>query len=208
MLSGQIKIIVFIFLLFTALLLVSGCESEKPKPEDTLNEYLKQEGNARLFLEKNLGLELRYGFYLPLTANDTYRFCYLEEEDSFAEWGIRFVLAELQDTLPVVIYTSPVFDGSLKESAVRPVRLPGYTYDLIFYNSGSYFLGSGGGEVYSYLADFEEKTFTPCFLEVSGDGSVVLSFPGDAPEELRQFFIREFKKDYPMLIVEPDGNGR
>jgi len=202
LLSGQTKIVVYLLFLFLIVFSVTGCNTEREQPEGSLHEYLKQGENARLFLEKNLSLELQYGFYLPLLAADTYRFCYLEEEDSFAEWGIRFVFAELQDTLLVKIYTSPILDGSLKESDVKPVRLSGYTYDLLFYHSGSYFLGSGGGEVYSYLADFEEKTFTPGFLEVTGGGMVTLSIPSGIPDVMKKFFVGEFKKNYPSLTVE------
>lgn len=202
MLSGLTKVTVYILLFPAVILLLTGCGLEKQPPQASLHENLKQGESARLFLQKSIDAEMKYGFYLPLLANDTYRLCYLEEEDSFAEWGIRFVLAELQDTLPVKVYTSPVMDGSLKESAVRAVRLPGYTYDLLFYNSGSYFLGSGGGEIYSYLADFEENTFSPGFLEVNAEGRVTLSMPSDIPEVMREFFVKEFRLNYPSLTVE------
>lgn len=208
MLSGQIKTAVSLFFSFLVLVSFTGCNPEKEQPADSLHEYLKEGENARLFLEKNLKKNLPYGFYLPLLVNDNYRLCYLEEEDNFAEWGIRFVLAELKDSLPVTVYTSPVMDGSLKESEVRPVRLAGYSYDFLFYNSGSYFLGSGGGEVYSYLADLQEKTFTPGFLQVTSQGAVTLSLPADIPAVMKEFFVKEFKKDYPSLSVEEQNAAR
>ncbi len=42
-------------------------------------------------------------------------------------------------------------------------------YDLIYYNSLDYFLGSGGGEVYSYIIDFNKHSNLLCPFNYRAD---------------------------------------
>jgi len=122
------------------------------------------------------------------------------------EWGIKFVFLEKSGDEFIPKYETELLDGSFKESFVDKIKFSSIDYDLVYYNSQSYFLGSGGGEVFSYIVDLESKQVYSAHLVVESQSSTYLFISDNTRnKELINFFTLTFKKDYPALsIVEDD----
>ncbi len=122
------------------------------------------------------------------------------------EWGIKFAFLEKSEDEFDTKYETELLDGSFKESFVDKIKFSSIDYDLVYYNSQGYFMGSGGGEVFSYIIDLENKQVYYAHLVVESQTSTYL-FISDNTEnkELTNFFTLNFKRDYPGLtIVEDD----
>lgn len=121
------------------------------------------------------------------------------------EWGIKFAFLEKKEDEFFSKYETELLDGSFKESFVDKIKFSSIDYDLVYYNSQGYFMGSGGGEVFSYIIDLENKQVYYAHLVVESQTSTYL-FISDNTEnkELINFFTLNFKKDYPDLQIVND----
>lgn len=120
-------------------------------------------------------------------------------------WGIKFALLQVVDQYLTVQYESEVLDGSFKESFVDKIKISSFDNELIYYNSQSYFMGSGGGEIFSYIVNFNDKQiyYSHLVLEPNEVASLFISDNTDS-REIKNFFLLTFKKDYPNLKVVTD----
>lgn len=129
----------------------------------------------------------------------------LEKNDK-SEWGIKFFQLQQKDNKFEVRFETKLLDGSFKESLVDKIKFPMRDYELIYYNSQGYFMGSGGGEVISYIVDFGKKEIYYAHLVADPEipPSLYIS-PNTQDRYIREFFYSYFKKDYPKLrLVEED----
>jgi hypothetical protein len=122
------------------------------------------------------------------------------------EWGIKFEFLEKSGNKFNSKYETELLDGSFKESFVDKIQFSSIDYDLVYYNSQGYFMGSGGGEVFCYIIDFENKQVYYAHLVVeSGSSTSLFISENTQNKELINFFTLTFKKDHPDLkIVEDD----
>lgn len=122
------------------------------------------------------------------------------------EWGIKFEFLEKSGNKFNSKYETELLDGSFKESFVDKIQFSSIDYDLVYYNSQGYFMGSGGGEVISYIIDFENKQVYYAHLVVEPGSSTSLFISENTQnKELINLFTLTFKKDHPALkIVEDD----
>jgi len=122
------------------------------------------------------------------------------------EWGIKFEFLEKSGNKFNSKYETDLLDGSFKESFVDKIQFSSIDYDLVYYNSQGYFMGSGGGEVFSYIVDFENKQVYYAHLVMEPGSSTSLFISENTQnKELVNFFTLTFKKDHPDLkIVEDD----
>jgi hypothetical protein len=118
------------------------------------------------------------------------------------DWGIKFVFLEKTGDELKVVYETEILDGSFKESFINKIKFASLDYDLLYFNSQGYFMGSGGGEVFSYIIDLEEKQVYYAHLVVESETATSL-FVSDNTinKELVNFFTVTLKKDYPNLII-------
>ena len=118
------------------------------------------------------------------------------------EWGIKFVFLEKTGDELKVIYETEILDGSFKESFINKIKFASLDYDLLYFNSQGYFMGSGGGEVFSYIIDLEMKQVYYAHLVVESETATSL-FVSDNTinKELVNFFTVTLKKDYPNLMI-------
>ena len=117
------------------------------------------------------------------------------------EWGIKFALLKITNNDLKKIYETDLLDGSFNSSLVSKIKLPSTGYELIYYNSQGYFLGSGGGEIFSYLIDFNvRKIFYAHLVIEPKEISLYISDNIENPD-IKNFFINNFKKDYPSLTL-------
>jgi hypothetical protein len=88
---------------------------------------------------------------------------------------------------------------------VRKEKLPSENYDMVYYNSLDYYLGSGGGEVFSYLVDFKNRQTYYAHLFTEQGRNISLFLSENATPDIKNFFLNLFKKDYRNLkIVNKD----
>jgi hypothetical protein len=121
------------------------------------------------------------------------------------EWGIKFVFLEKSGNEFLSKYETELLNGSFKESFVDKIKLSSIDYDLVYYNSQGYFIGSGGGEVFSYLVDLENMQVYYAHLIVESESSTSLFISENTQnKELINFFTLTFKKDYPNLKIVND----
>ncbi len=124
------------------------------------------------------------------------------ETQSPKEWGIKFYFLKMIGDQLKVVYQTPLLNGSFKQCLVQKIKFPFFDHELIYYNSQDYFLGSGGGEVYSYLVNFNKKEtyYAHLVTEPNKPISLYLSNNIDIPQ-VKGFLISIFKRDYPSLKV-------
>lgn len=128
------------------------------------------------------------------------------EKNDKSEWGIKFYQLRLVDNELEVMFETKLLDGSFKESLVDKIKFPMRDYELIYYNSQGYFMGSGGGEVISYIIDFGKKEIYYAHLVADPVIPPSLFISKNTQDKyIREFFYTYFKKDYPKLrIVDED----
>lgn len=118
-----------------------------------------------------------------------------------SEWGIKFYLLTVVDGKLQKTFETELLDGSLKECLIDKIKMKGFNHELIYYNSKSYFFGSGGGEVYSYIIDLSAKEIYSAHL-LSERNSNSLSLSANVENTpLKDFFVGLFKKDFPALSL-------
>lgn len=121
------------------------------------------------------------------------------------EWGIKFEFIEKSGNEFKLKYQTELLDGSFKESFFDKIKFSSIDYDLVYYNSQGYFMGSGGGEVFSYIVDLENKQVYYAHLVVESQNSIYLFISDNTQnKELINFFTLTFKKDYPGLKIVDD----
>lgn len=121
------------------------------------------------------------------------------------DWGIKFTFIEKSGNEFVVKYETDLLEGSFKECLVDKIKFASIDYDLVYFNSQGYFLGSGGGEVFSYIIDLENKQVYYAHLVIDSETSTSLFISDNTKnKELVNFFSMMFKKDYPGLKIVDD----
>lgn len=186
-----------------ALLLIVSC-SDKSEKIPALNYEDKKQmlEIAKKFFDKNTSHA--FGGVFDESGKETI-IAGIEKNDK-SEWGIKFYQLRLSDNKFDVAFETNLLDGSLKESFVDKIKFPMRDYELIYYNSKSYFMGSGGGEVISYIFDFGKKEVY--YAHLVADPVVPPSLfisKNTLDKYIREFFYTYFKKDYPKLrIVDED----
>ncbi len=123
------------------------------------------------------------------------------------KWGIQFhFLKEIDNNLENVFATD-LLEGSFTDGIVKKENFPNSGYDLIYYNSLDYYLGSGGGEVFAYLIDFGKKQTYYSHLIIEKGQKISLFLSENETPEVKNYFLGIFKKDYPDLrVVNKDIN--
>ncbi len=120
-------------------------------------------------------------------------------------WGIKFTFLEQSGNEFIPKFETDLLDGSFKDCFVDKIKFPSIDYDLVYYNSQGFFLGSGGGEIFSYIIDFENKQvyYAHLVVELPNEPSLFIS-DNTENKELVSFFTLTFKKDYPSLKIVKD----
>ncbi|MFO7448049.1 MAG: hypothetical protein R6W90_16930 [Ignavibacteriaceae bacterium] len=160
-------------------------------PEIVLKESKKVLGNNVAFAYT--------GMFDPDTLAEVAAGAEIENKD---EWGIVFYLLKQNDGSLEKEFQTGILEGSFNECLVRKIKFPSFNYELVYYNSQDYFLGSGGGEIFSYIIDYnnEQTYYAHLFTEAGQPVSLFLSENITSPE-VKNFFISNFKRDYPSVSV-------
>lgn len=189
----------YIPFLIAVFLFISCGENGKKEiqPEIDLNDIVFITKQAKNIFGKNVQNVIAGNY-----TDTTKQFAVLTETITPDVWGINFNLMVLSSKGFEAVFYSELLPGSFKESEVKNIRMPGTSYDLIYYNSLDYFMGSGGGEIFSYIVDYKlEKTYY-AHLVVEAEKPVSLYISENTSvQEIKDFFIKTFKNDYPSLTI-------
>lgn len=191
----------FYYLLILLIILLS-CGKKEEKNAD-LNDPAVVKNIAVKVLSKNVKFSSSGNFtfskYSSIVAGTE-----VADKDSF---GISFCLIERIDDEYKNVYKTALLDGSFDKCIVDKIKLSTIGGELIYYNSKDYFLGSGGGDVYSYIIDFRTKEIYSAHLTTGRTAKATLSLSQNVADKLiREFFISYFKKDYPSLRITQSEN--
>ena len=129
------------------------------------------------------------------------------EETSNNQFGIKFSLVSWNEGEFVHQYTSGLLEGSFDGCIVDKIKFSEIPNELIYYNSKSYFMGSGGGEVFLHVVDLNKRKVYSAHLTTAAHGPATLELSDniDIPM-LRTFFVSYLRRDYPSLKVIESGN--
>lgn len=199
MLSSKKKYYIFLFILSLFFL---SC-SDKQEKIPAVNYENKQELLDIIKKHYNNDASVAIGGMFDARGKE-YIACGVEYENS-EEWGIKFSFVEKAGEEFNLIYETELLEGSFKESLADKIKLASVDYDLVYYNSQGYFMGSGGGEIFSYLVDMEKKQVYYAHLVVESQSAIYLFISDNTDnKELVNFFTLAFKKDYPGLQIVAD----
>jgi hypothetical protein len=113
-------------------------------------------------------------------------------------WGIKFSFLEKDKNKLTKGFQTKLLEGSFRDCLVNKIKFPSFDYELIYYNSRDYYMGSGGGEVFSYVIDFNKKETFYAHLVAEPEKPVYLYLSDNISNpEIKNFFIGNFKRDYP-----------
>lgn len=120
--------------------------------------------------------------------------------------GVVFAFHTTTDTSMQQYYETDVLEGILSEAEVQPFSLATTGYDYLHYNTGAYFLGSGSGEIFTYLVDVPRKQIYSAHLVVNPDKEITLEIsPNTNDMSLHSYFEMSFRRDYPELKIIESG---
>lgn len=200
LLNRSLRILIVISFTLTAISCGDKDEDALPKI-DYENKIQLIELSKRIFGQEVVSA---FGGFFDETAKK--KIAVIIETDENVDWGIKFALLEEANAELETKFESRILSGSHKESFLDKIKFPSFDYELLYYNSQGYFMGTGGGEIYSYIVDFGSKEVynAHLVLEARRPASLFLS-ANILNKDVRNFFIQIFKKDYPNLkIVDQD----
>jgi hypothetical protein len=195
LLSNKKSLWVLVLLSLT-LFSCSKKKEEKPKPAKDYDNPQVVDTEAKKYLGNDVAFAYKGSFdgdnKIEIAAGKG------EENKNFS--GIKFYLLKQgeQDTF-AVSFESDLLNGSFRQSLTKKIKFPQYNYELLYYNSQDYYLGSGGGEIYSYIVDFSLREVYSAHLVIEKGGTDLYLSKNIHDPELKNFYISYFKKDYPNL---------
>jgi len=197
LLRNKAKRVIILFAVITVGINIS-CDND---PEPISVAELSDQSRLIEFVQKEINPKLEHAFYGRFGIDTTKKIIVAEEISNPKEWGIKFQLYELDEDTVKKVYETALLEGSLQESQILKTKFPGKKYNVIYYNSGSFFMGSGGGEVFAYLIDFEKRRVNYGHLVLSRQIYMGLFLSPSNEREVSDFITSEFKRDYPRLKV-------
>jgi hypothetical protein len=195
------KKLIFSIFLFLPLLISCG-EKNSDSPETSQKTDYDNPQTVVQEAIKVVGDDVKFAYKGRYNKDTVVEIAAGTEVQSPKEWGIKFLLLKSDGNKLAAVFQTPLLNGSFKKCLVQKIKFPMFDYELVYYNSQAFFLGSGGGEVYSYLVNFNDsKTYYAHLVDLPGKpASLFLSENMDV-DEVKSFFISNFKRDYPALKV-------
>lgn len=196
-----------ISLIFISVMLIFfliGCENKKENEElaGTINNNLSVKENVIQKATEVLGVNVKEAFQGNFDEDDVKEIAVGIEISDNNNWGIKFSLLKEIDNDFKEVYSTKLLDGSFRESMLQKIKFPSFPYELLYYNSQDFFMGSGGGEIFAYIIDFNNKEIYYAHL-FSGTNRAISLYLSDniLEDEIRNFFLNLFKKDFPKLTI-------
>lgn len=192
------------FIFISSAFLIYSCTEKQQKPPVQILEINTQEAAIKE-ARKVLGADAQIAVLGNFSEDTTKEFAAGTEINKPDKWGIQFHLLKIENNNFKDDYSTALLEGSFTGAQVKVEKLASLKYDLVYYNSLDYFIGSGGGEVFSYLIDFKNKQTFYAHLFMERGRNISLFLSENVTPEIKNFFLSVFKKDYPDIrIVNKD----
>ena len=127
------------------MLFINGCDNKNGK--DDINILLKKYDSKEFVIEKVqeiLGKSAKFAVKGNFGNKTNIEIAAVKEINKIDTTGIQFFLLELKERKLTVILSTKVLRGSLTKSLTNKIKFPFFNYELIYYNSNDYYLGSRG----------------------------------------------------------------
>ncbi len=201
----------FVFAMFISMIFISCDRKENGTPETGVVKDTTVQMNENLIMQKvQEQVKGKLEFFEKgnfTEANNKTGYIAGTEFDSGNTIGIKISYFEPAANSVEKKFETPLLEGSFTSAIVKKINLQGIQQDLLYLNTGAYFIGSGGGEVYAYVFDFNEnKTYYAHFISVPKlPVSLYISPETNEQTAIKDFLFSEFKKDYPDIkLVKKD----
>ncbi len=182
---------------------VSCNEKENKVPENKINLSTPEAMLAEA--KKILGNDVQVAVAGNFDEDTTKEFAAGTEINKPDKWGIQFHLMKDKGNKVEEVYSTDLLEGSFTDAMVRKEKPDSMSYDLIYYNSLDYYLGSGGGEIFAYLIDLNKKQTYYSHLFTEKGRTISLFVSPNSTAGIKNYFVKIFKRDYPNLrIVDKD----
>lgn len=192
----------YLLLLLSLVFILSCADKSEKIPVLNYSDKNQMLNVAKKFYDENIGAA--FGGIFDESFKESIIGC--TEINNERDWGIKFhQLLKVEEELELKYETS-LLEGSLKDCFIDKIKFPMLEYELIYYNSQGYFMGSGGGEIFSYIINFETKeVYYAHLVSEPGYPATLYISPNTKIKDVKNFFIAIFKKDYPQVrLVDED----
>jgi hypothetical protein len=190
--------------LILAVIFISGCREKTEYQPPIVNNNSKDNSEELIKgLNTILNSEVNFALKGNFTGDSTQQVVTGTEILTKKVWGIKFHSFELKDNKPEKEIDTKLLDGSFKDCKVDKVNIPGIDHDLVYYNSLNYFMGSDGGEIFTYIIDFKDQKTYYAHLVVEPGKPVSLFLSINNNQEIYLYITSSFKKDFPNFKIVP-----
>jgi len=197
LLNKFLNAVLFISFLF---LISCGDSQDEKKNKAPLKDY--KDSAVQLREAKNLlGNDVKVTFLGNFKNDSEEEIVAGSEINTKDEWGIKFTSIDITGDEPKKIFETDLLEGSFDDSKVDKLRLASKSYELLYYNSGDYFMGSGGGDVFGYIIDFNEKEIYYAHLVADNKKVSLYLSENINNDDVRKFFLNTFKRDFPTFVI-------
>lgn len=199
-----------IFLVILTSFIVVSCNSKKEdstannQSNNTQSKSLELNNPDSLKSYIKIALEASPSFIFPGNFDDgTNIISYVTgtETNNKNESGIKFSLLKQKENKLVIDFQTVLLKGSFTKSAQRQFRPKGFNYDLIYYTSLNYFMGTKFGEIFSYIIDFRLKqVYYSHLFTTNGNSFSIFISPNVTDKTIKHYLITPFSKDFSSAI--------
>ena len=188
------------FIISLLFLISCGDSPDEKKNKAPLKDY--RDTSVQLKEAKNLlGDNVKLTFMGDFDESKKEEIAAGSEINTKEEWGIKFTSIDISEDKPKKIFETDLLEGSFDDCKVEKLTLSSKDYEFLYYNSRDYFLGSGGGEVFSYIIDFNEKEIYYAHLVADNKKVSLYISENINNDDIRKFFLDTFKRDFPSLVL-------
>jgi len=190
-------------ILFSFLLPVNGCGDKNQEPSTTKEDYLGNNQKLLQHLQEKFDPEIKVALHSQFDNDSTKKEILAIKETKPSKtdkWGLKIQRLSQDSLIKKDEFFLP--EMSTTESICTTQKIDLFPYDLFYYNSGSFYTGSSGGEIFAYLIDFAQKQTYYAHLVISPVKPVALFLSKNCEgNKTKEFFLTLFKLDYPELVI-------
>ena len=157
-----------VLVLFSFPLFVNGCGDRNQEPSSTKEDYLNDNQKLLQHLQENFDPEIKAALYSQFDSDSTKKEILAIKETTPSKtdkWGLKIQRLSKDSLIMKDEFFLP--EMSTNESICITQKIDSISYDLFYYNSGSFYIGSSGGEVFAYLIDFAENSINRSEEDIS-----------------------------------------
>lgn len=182
---------------FISLIIFVSCskkEEQKPEAEPLIDSLTVKKIDPISYSDSILQRKVLLAYYDDSLKSMTGIFV----EPSY---GIGFFVLNPFDSSNPISFKSSILDGISDGSEANTLKFDDGE-KLIYYNSGSAFVGSSNIEVYQYLFSPKEKVIYSSYTSLDESGVVEMIYSQNLKDKSKQFIVDFFKSKIQSSFIE------